>query len=48
MNLRNIVGTPLGRDGVHSTDKKFTIVRRSMLRRRCGLVMDENMFKKIF
>jgi hypothetical protein len=34
----------LGRDGVHSTNKKFTIVRldceiRSMLRRRCGLVM---------
>jgi len=36
----------LGRDGVHSTDKKFTIVRldceiRSMLRRRRGVVMGE-------
>jgi hypothetical protein len=36
----------LERDSVHATDKKFRIVRldcdnRSMLRRRCGVVIDE-------
>jgi hypothetical protein len=36
----------LGRDGVHSPNKKVTIVRldekiRSMIRRRCGVVVDE-------